>query len=114
METNTNTNTNTDTNANYRPRWGLCEGSLDAIEWALGVNAENGEEVGFRLVEDAGGTRLEADSPHDALDAADYIEREADLAADMEDTDTAELDDMRDDMRRIRRVAQFWRGGADA
>ena len=103
-----------ETNMNDRRRWRLCEDAVDAIEFALSVNAENGEEVGFRLVQDARGAMLEADTPHDALDAADYIEREADLAADVDDMDTAELDDMRDDMRRIRRVAQFWRGGADA
>ena len=107
------TKMNTDTNYRFDFR-GLSEGSLDAIEWAIAVNAENGEEVGFRLVECDGGTMLEADSPHDALDAADYIEREADLSADMEDMDTAELDDMRDDMRRIRRVASAWRRGKPA
>ena len=73
METNMNTDTND------CPRWRLCEDAVDAIEFALAVNAENGVKVGFRLVREARGAMLEADSPHDALDASDYIEREAEL-----------------------------------
>ena len=105
METNTNTDTND------CPRWRLCEDSIDAIEFALSVNAENGEEVGFRLVD---GTHLEADSPEDARDAADYIEREVEIS------DFVAAADMREDIRRIRyladafsfvRASRFWRGG---
>lgn len=107
METNMNTDTND------CPRWRLCEDAVDAIEFALAVNAENGVKVGFRLV---AGTHLEADSPEDALDAADYIEREVELS----DASTVAAADMREDIRRIRYLAdaftfvrgsRFWRGG---
>jgi sugar/nucleoside kinase (ribokinase family) len=94
----------TDTNYRFDFR-GLCQDSIDAIEWAIEVNAENGEQVGFRLV---GGTRLETDTASDALDAADYIEREAELLAELAS------DDMRHDIGRIRRAARAWRGGKPA
>ena len=96
METNTNTD--------YRRRWRLCEDAVDAIEFALAVNAENGEEVGFRLVRDARGAMLEADSPHDALDASDYISRESEMSEFMDAVH------MRYDVRRIRRDARIWQG----
>ena len=103
-----------DMDTNYRRQWRICEDSVEAIEFALNVNAENGEEVGFRLINTADGTMLEADTPGDALDAADYIEREIELIGECLATEwvaATVTDYMRHDIYQIRRVANFWRGG---
>ena len=52
--------------------------SVDAAEFGIDVNAENGETVGWRVLPNQ---RIEIDSYHDAHDVAGYIRREADLLA---------------------------------
>ena len=74
--------------------------SVSAVEFAIGVNAENGEAVGFRMVDLF---TLEVDSADAAGDCADYILREAET---LSDTMPITSTDLLQDARQVRRLGR--------